>query len=464
MIPRSFPSFGISPKLGPSSSQIEIEMSPVVPLLIEASALGRSNILQEILAMDYALEDFCGLDSRTDSPSYGLTALHRAKNEEIAKILLDFGFNVNIKGIQGQTPMHTCCDNPSILQLLIERNGTIDALTNDYSTPLEWAVIADNLSSAQLLLDKGADVNHANAIGNTPLHMVTSRKMTELLLLRGAKVSNENIMGQIPLETAAERQGEPEYASIAELLLDVSTELGLKNRILNEPKKQLSNSQLIHPTTGEDERTNKSKWDVVRKAFLNKEGKQKSNKNVTPLVATEWTPLINQRGTSGQSSYSNFNRATSVESNASSVNNNNNNNNKKVESVGEIEEEAQGGENTNNSQSGPKFYDHFFENCIKQKPFLAIKMLSNHKTFLYAKGTSKVYSYDLSLLGNVEASNRALRLICDHDRRDIVTNDLVQFLISAKWHVSTKKRLWYEVYFYVLFLVCFFFFFFLCNR
>ena len=42
-------------------------------------------------------------------------------------------------------------------------------------TPLHWAVENANVEVSQLLLENGADVNHANRRGDTPLHAAASR-------------------------------------------------------------------------------------------------------------------------------------------------------------------------------------------------------------------------------------------------------------------------------------------------
>ena len=197
----------------------------VLVLLIDASSLGDEASVSQILEQ-MTPETASRPDPRINSTSFGLTALHRAKTFEVAQVLIDFGVAVSPRGPLGQTPLHTNCDNPEVLRLLLENGAQLSEKTNDGSTVLEWAVVADRLDSVELLVDMGADIHTTNANGNTPLHLVASKRMAELLLSYGARVSAENNEGKIPLETAAERKGEPDFALITELLLDVSEDRG----------------------------------------------------------------------------------------------------------------------------------------------------------------------------------------------------------------------------------------------
>ncbi len=73
--------------------------------------------------------------------SHGMTALHWAAaqgHDDIVKLLLDLGANIDLQNVQGNTPLH-----------LAARNG--------------------NLSTVQLLLVRGANATLANANGQTPL-------------------------------------------------------------------------------------------------------------------------------------------------------------------------------------------------------------------------------------------------------------------------------------------------------
>jgi ankyrin repeat protein len=61
----------------------------------------------------------------------------------------------------------------------------------------------------EFLLDKGADVNHKNYNGNTPLHIAIVNQDLEVckvLISRGADVSITNNEGKTPLQVAIGRK------------------------------------------------------------------------------------------------------------------------------------------------------------------------------------------------------------------------------------------------------------------
>jgi len=80
------------------------------------------------------------------------------------------------------------------------------------------AAYNDSLDVAQLLLEKGAEVNEKNDEGMTPLHSAAqcqNQSMTELLLINGADPNAEDNKGQTRLHWAA-AVGD---SDVAELLL-----------------------------------------------------------------------------------------------------------------------------------------------------------------------------------------------------------------------------------------------------
>lgn len=77
------------------------------------------------------------------------------------------------------------------------------ALTVSVRPALLWAAEHGLTATAALLLDQGADVNAADAFGNTSLHLaVRHPQMVRLLLDRGARIDARNAFGDTPLHRA----------------------------------------------------------------------------------------------------------------------------------------------------------------------------------------------------------------------------------------------------------------------
>ena len=93
-------------------------------------------------------------------------------------------------------------------------------------TPLHYAVVAESVEMAALLLDAGADVNaHDEAhVGNTPLAEVASRctpEIAEVLIVNGADPTIPGWMQLSALDRASGRK-RPEGRQVFDLLQDAA--------------------------------------------------------------------------------------------------------------------------------------------------------------------------------------------------------------------------------------------------
>ena len=196
------------------------------------------------------------------------TLLHKATyngNTEVARLLFEYGANINARNKDGQTPQHLLAmfsedldvdtirlflehgadvnvvdNNQSMLhkasyygnikvaRLLLEHGGNINAQDKSGDTPLHQVLmgLTDNagahfFDTIQLLLEHGADVDALDDAQSTPLHVASengSAKATRLLLKHGANVHLKNDEGHTPSQVASANGHE----ELAELLSEPS--------------------------------------------------------------------------------------------------------------------------------------------------------------------------------------------------------------------------------------------------
>uniref|UniRef100_A0A8B9HNG8 Ankyrin 1, erythrocytic a n=1 Tax=Astyanax mexicanus TaxID=7994 RepID=A0A8B9HNG8_ASTMX len=200
----------------------------------------------------------------------GNTALHIAAlagQEQVVTELVNYGANVNAQSQKGFTPLYMAAqeNHLEVVKFLLENgaNQSIPtevkpsavSLANSYSfplylstnashitlknvcsfitatgfTPLHIAAHYENLNVAQLLLNRGANVNFTPKNGITPLHIASRRGnviMVRLLLDRGATIDAKTKDELTPLHCAA-RNG---HVRIIEILLDQGAPIQAKTK------------------------------------------------------------------------------------------------------------------------------------------------------------------------------------------------------------------------------------------
>ena len=83
------------------------------------------------------------------------------------------------------------------VRALLERKADVNVAQIDGSTALHWAIQANDVDMAELLLSAGARVSVANRFGATPMFLATTNgnaAMIELLLKAGADRQCRNIL------------------------------------------------------------------------------------------------------------------------------------------------------------------------------------------------------------------------------------------------------------------------------
>jgi ankyrin repeat protein len=132
--------------------------------------------------------------------SFGLAPLHLAvccKDADLSFIehLIQKGADVNFKNTSdGWRSIHYAisCGSDDMARLLIEKGANVNAIADDGTTPLILAAKNDSVFIAKLLLEKGADVNwrdmkKKNAMSYAKGIFTKKKKMIQLLESAGGE-------------------------------------------------------------------------------------------------------------------------------------------------------------------------------------------------------------------------------------------------------------------------------------
>ena len=114
---------------------------------------------------------------------------------QIAQLLIDKGADVNKPG---WAPLHYAATKGhlDIMSLLLEHHAYIDASSPNETTPLMMAALYGTPSAVKLLLEAGADPSIKNALGLTALDFALSDKRTESAQIIAAFVRGSHPKGK----------------------------------------------------------------------------------------------------------------------------------------------------------------------------------------------------------------------------------------------------------------------------
>ena len=152
------------------------------------------------------------------------TALTRAIQEgdvETAKrIIVAHPEGANEKDSEGRYPLHWAArrGNVRLAELLIEKGSDVNANMKGW-TALHEASYWGKHEMAELLIEKGADVEAGSQTGSSPLATAAGTKhplIVELLVVHGADVDAKDSMGRTPLYSGVQSKSE----QIVTFLLD----------------------------------------------------------------------------------------------------------------------------------------------------------------------------------------------------------------------------------------------------
>ncbi|MBI5430366.1 MAG: ankyrin repeat domain-containing protein [Nitrosomonadales bacterium] len=159
-----------------------------------------------------------------------LSALIQKKPDEIIKMLVRNGADVNAKGDAGWTPLIWAIynDNAEVVKALVSKGANVNAQDDNGKEALIYAMEKNNTVIIQKLLNNGADVNARNSNGVPALVWSAangSADIVKMLLARGAIVNAKDNLGHTALDVALENGN----AGIVQMLRDRGARAGVKS-------------------------------------------------------------------------------------------------------------------------------------------------------------------------------------------------------------------------------------------
>lgn len=95
------------------------------------------------------------------------------RDEEAIALLVEHGANIKVRDADGNTPLLVTC-NKETIELLLERGADVNVRDKEGNTPLLTCAKSGRVEPIKVLLENGADPNVRNNLGMTPLYFVAS--------------------------------------------------------------------------------------------------------------------------------------------------------------------------------------------------------------------------------------------------------------------------------------------------
>lgn len=203
--------------------------------LHDAIKTGKVEVVRDLLSK--------GLD--INAKERGYTPLYTAVafncSQDVLKLLIDHGADLNIKDKQGWTPLQHILNsygNPTNAKILTDAGADVNTKNHSGQTIFHLAAIKKDISLIEYLLAKGIDVDSRDNEGQTPLyHAAALNKddiyfdVAEMLLKNGANVNAQDVNGMTPLHELVKHSNK----KIFQLFLDYKADVNLKDRLGDTP-------------------------------------------------------------------------------------------------------------------------------------------------------------------------------------------------------------------------------------
>ncbi|GFR05473.1 ANK_REP_REGION domain-containing protein [Trichonephila clavata] len=114
---------------------------------------------------------------------------------DIIELLLSKGASVNVRDIDGKTPLHYAAFTGKGVELILSKGASIEAKDKNGWTPLHYAAWQNRLNAARLLVDKGANIGAKGNDGKVPLIVASETGKVEVAnFLRSKQSEYDNLL------------------------------------------------------------------------------------------------------------------------------------------------------------------------------------------------------------------------------------------------------------------------------
>ncbi len=211
-----------SPKIVPQAPSGTLEMS-------REQAMWTALAFEDVDKLRAILQQ--GANPNTAEELSQMTPLMACETAAIAKVLLEFGADPNLRDRTGRTALHHAVkmrEAASVVQLLVRAGADVNARARDIgeSTPLLSAVEhyledKDHTETElviRILVHLGADINAADSGGRTALAIAAAHNQPDLIRLLvelGADPQRKMVNGRTPLDYAEEAKAQDAIQALA---------------------------------------------------------------------------------------------------------------------------------------------------------------------------------------------------------------------------------------------------------
>ena len=182
----------------------------ITALMVAARHRGNVEVVRLLLKKGAKQNADKGVEVRNDASALFFAVM--AGDAQTAGVLLEagarLGDRMKILGRFAQSPLvYATTLDSGMVEYLINKGASPNEVDDDKISVLGWATIANNVGAVQLLLARGAQVNHVDNFGMTPLLYGASvdfgdTAVMEKLIAAGGDVSAKNKEGLRALDLA----------------------------------------------------------------------------------------------------------------------------------------------------------------------------------------------------------------------------------------------------------------------